>query len=235
MSSLTLLNSSVSMTSREIAELTGKEHKNVLRDIDTILETIGSELSQGFKSTTYVDEGGRTYRQFELDRDSSYCLMAGYDVNSRMRIIKRWQELEAGLLPPDYPTALRALAAEVEQRQRVEEEQRRLRLQVEADKPYTELAKAITGSSTITRRDWLALMKEDHATLISEKKLTAFLIEHGYCYRDQLTKSLRAYAHSSHLFKLEYEVINGSPRPLLKVTGDGVLLLTPVVIKFFNP
>lgn len=222
------------MTSREIAELTGKEHKNVLRDIDTLLETLGSDLSLGFKSSSYVDASGKSNRQFELDRDSSYCLVAGYDVNSRMRIIKRWQELEAGLPPVDYPSALRALATEVEQRQKIEEEQRRLKLQVAADKPYTDLAKAITGSSTMTRRDWLALMKEDHATTISEKKLTAFLIEQGYCYRDQLTKELRAYAHSSHLLKLEYEVINGAPRPLLKVTGDGLLLLTPVVIQHFN-
>ena len=82
------------MTSREIAELTGKRHDNVMRDIDTLVESISSELRNGFKSTTYTDGGGRSYRMFELDRDSTYCLVAGYDANARMRIIKRWQELE---------------------------------------------------------------------------------------------------------------------------------------------
>lgn len=32
---------------------------------------------------------------FVMDRDSTYCLVAGYDANARMRIIKRWQELES--------------------------------------------------------------------------------------------------------------------------------------------
>jgi hypothetical protein len=96
------LTPSMSMTSREIADLTGKDHKHVLRDIDVTLETISPDLSQGFVSGTYVDDSGRTYRQFVLDRDSTYCLVAGYDANARMRIIKRWQALESGLAHPAF-------------------------------------------------------------------------------------------------------------------------------------
>lgn len=88
-------NSNLSMTSREIAEITGKQHKHVLRDIDAILETLSPELGLGFKSSTYKDSSGKENRQFELDRDSAYCVVAGYDANARMKIIKRWQELEA--------------------------------------------------------------------------------------------------------------------------------------------
>jgi Rha family phage regulatory protein len=84
----------VSMTSREIAELTGKQHKHVLRDIDDVLKVLSPELGLGFKSSTYVDSTGKSNRQFELDKDSTICLIAGYDANARMRIIKRWQELE---------------------------------------------------------------------------------------------------------------------------------------------
>ena len=92
------------MTSREIAELTGKQHKNVLRDIDTLLLTLGSELSFGFKSSTYLaGNPPREYRQFDLDRDSTYCLVAGYDATARMKIIKRWQELEAREAAPQIP------------------------------------------------------------------------------------------------------------------------------------
>lgn len=86
----------ITMTSREIAELTGKRHDNVLRDIDNLVENLPSELRYGFQSGTYVSgDPPREYRQFILDRDSAYCLIAGYEPNSRMRIIKRWQELEA--------------------------------------------------------------------------------------------------------------------------------------------
>ena len=80
------------MTSREIAELTGKRHDNVMRDIDTLVKSISQELGNGFKSTSYADPTGRTYRMFKLDRDSTYCLVAGYDAMARMKVIKRLGE-----------------------------------------------------------------------------------------------------------------------------------------------
>lgn len=107
MNSLQTLNTVITMSSREIAELTGKQHKNVLRDIDRLLETLSSELSSGYKSSTYISgDPPREYRQFEMDRDSSICLVAGYDVNARMRIIKRWQELESNPLNQLQPLPL---------------------------------------------------------------------------------------------------------------------------------
>jgi phage regulator Rha-like protein len=36
------------MASQEVAELTGKDHKNVLRDIDSLLKTLGSEFCPVF-------------------------------------------------------------------------------------------------------------------------------------------------------------------------------------------
>jgi len=87
-------NVNATMTSKEIATLTGKTHKNVLRDIDVVLKSLSSDMSLGFKSSTYKDISGKTNRMFDLDKDSSLCLISGYDANIRMIIIKRWQELE---------------------------------------------------------------------------------------------------------------------------------------------
>ena len=95
---ISISNSTLSMTSREIAELTGKSHSHVLRDIDNLINTLEPGLVSGYKSTTYVSADGRTLRQFEMDRDSTICLISGYDPNSRMRIIKRWQELESAVI-----------------------------------------------------------------------------------------------------------------------------------------
>lgn len=52
-------NRNQTMSSREIAELTGKRHDHVLRDVDNILKTLSPELGLGFKSTTYKDSTGR--------------------------------------------------------------------------------------------------------------------------------------------------------------------------------
>jgi len=100
------------MTSREVAELTGKRHSDVLRDLDSLIKSLNAELRLGYVSTTYKDSTGKSNRMFQMDRDSSICLVSGYDANARMKIIKRWQELEASqqaALPQTYIAALEAL------------------------------------------------------------------------------------------------------------------------------
>ncbi len=82
----------VTMTSREIAELTGKEHKNVMADIRKMLDELGKTLAEF--SADLPDSYGRLQPCFKLPKDETICLMAGYDVKARMAIIKRWQELE---------------------------------------------------------------------------------------------------------------------------------------------
>lgn len=97
----------VTMSSREIADLTGKRHSDVLRDIDNLVESLNADLRLSFISSTYKDSTGKENRMYQMDRDASYCLVAGYDPNARMRIIKRWQELEtrnaAAFMPPHPP------------------------------------------------------------------------------------------------------------------------------------
>lgn len=91
----------LTMSSREIAELTGKQHSNVMRDIRVMAEELmNSNLNPCVKSTTYVGKDGRTYDQYEIDKETTLCLISGYDATLRMRIIKRWAELEAANMRP---------------------------------------------------------------------------------------------------------------------------------------
>ncbi len=78
------------MTSREIAELTGKQHRNVLADIRKMLVEIQStEILADYK-----DSKGRTYQQIILDKEQTLILVSGYNIKMRAAIVRRWQFLE---------------------------------------------------------------------------------------------------------------------------------------------
>jgi phage antirepressor YoqD-like protein len=112
------------MSSREIAELTEKEHFNVLADIRKMLADLGiTDLSfQG----SYTDSTGRRLPLFNLPEDLTITLVSGYSVQMRHRIVKRWQELEARNTPvalPDFTdpvAAARAWADATEQKVKAE-------------------------------------------------------------------------------------------------------------------
>lgn len=119
MNEMMVMGAGLMMSSVEIADLTGKEHKNVLADIRKMLV----EIQSAEKSADYKDSMGRTQPCLMLDKDESLCLVAGYSAVLRMRIIRRWQELEAQQgpkVPRTYAEALLEagrLAMELDQAQ----------------------------------------------------------------------------------------------------------------------
>ena len=114
MTGLMNVSETMTMSSREIAELTGKSHKNVIRDIRQMGETLGSDLSRAIESTIYKDANGADRQMYELDKDTTLCLVSGYDAKIRMAIIKRWAELENQGIPKTKIEALRMAADALE-------------------------------------------------------------------------------------------------------------------------
>ena len=83
------------MTSREVAELTSKQHKRALRDVEKMFEEIGgSNLGLADFLDTYVDAQGKTRKQYRLDRDLTMTLVTKYDTARRYVVVCRWPELE---------------------------------------------------------------------------------------------------------------------------------------------
>jgi len=81
------------MSSREIAELTSKEHKHVLDDIRKML--IELNIQSADFMADYKDSQGRTYPLFNLPKRETLILTSGYSIQLRAKIIDRWQELES--------------------------------------------------------------------------------------------------------------------------------------------
>ena len=77
----------------EIAELTGKNHKHVLRDIRKILNEIGIDESKF--GLIFLDSYNREQYCFNLPRMECDLFVSGYSAKYRMAIIKRWQEPKA--------------------------------------------------------------------------------------------------------------------------------------------
>lgn len=107
------------MSSREIAELTGKRHDHVTRDIETMLEQVGEGLPKF--GDTYIDpQNGQEYKQYLLPKNLTINLITGYRADIRLKVIDRWIELEkrhhsVSAVPINFVEALR-LAADTQEK-----------------------------------------------------------------------------------------------------------------------
>jgi phage antirepressor YoqD-like protein len=115
---LTILNTNsvLTMTSREIAELTGKRHDNVCMDIKKMLLELGEDVLnfQGI----YIDAMNRAQSEYLLDRELTETLLTGYSAVLRRKVIARWHELESKPshnIPTSLSAALRLAADQSEQ------------------------------------------------------------------------------------------------------------------------
>lgn len=108
--------SSPKMSSREIAEITGKRHDNVVRDIDKLNKCYENEgllkVEEGYY--TLPSTGNQQHREYRLSRIQTLDLMTGYNTELRIRVNRRWEELEnkqvQKSLPGTFAEALRAYA-----------------------------------------------------------------------------------------------------------------------------
>ena len=116
------------MTSREIAEITGKRHDNIMRDIRVEkkkLDLEGIDTRLIFEESSYINSQGKEQPQYSLSKDGVMMLAMKYDTVTRYKITQKLNELESAKpkLPQTYKEALLELI-------RVEEEKEQLALAV---------------------------------------------------------------------------------------------------------
>lgn len=112
------------MSSLEIAQLTNKEHRNVVADILKMfleLDIEGANFSAPFKMLS-----GQSTTIYNLPKREALILVSGYSIKMRTLIIDRWQELEKQTvkLPTTFKDAILALGESL-----AREEQQQLLLQ----------------------------------------------------------------------------------------------------------
>lgn len=92
----------LTMSSREIAELTGKEHRNVMRDARAMLAELHGEGGLLKFEHSYLNSQNKPQPELLLPKRECLILVSGYSVELRAKIIDRWMELEGQVKPLDY-------------------------------------------------------------------------------------------------------------------------------------
>ncbi|MEQ5201601.1 phage antirepressor KilAC domain-containing protein [Providencia rettgeri] len=212
MNQLTTLvnNSELTMSSREISDLTGKRHDNVMADIRKMLVEIQSPEKLG----DYTDTKNRTQQMLLLNKEECLCLISGYSIKLRMAIIKRWQELESQkpLIPQTLPEALRLAADLAEQKQIVEQQ-----LAIAAPKAEF-VERYVQATGLLGFRETSKLLK------VKENFFREFLISKRIMYK--LAGKLTPY--SEHLETGRFDVktgesqVNGHAYTQVKFTPKGI-------------
>ena len=87
------------MSSFEIAQITGKQHKNVMRDIRELNKSYeklyGLKIEQKLKISDLGFGRQRKDPYFELTKIQTWDLLTGYNAELRIKVNRRWAELEA--------------------------------------------------------------------------------------------------------------------------------------------
>ncbi|MFI8479659.1 phage antirepressor KilAC domain-containing protein [Pseudomonas sp. NPDC078700] len=139
----------VTMSSREIADICEKLHRNVVRDIQRMIKELKLDVLS-FEHI-YQDSQNRSQTEYLLPRDLTETLLTGYSIPLRHRVVTRLRELESvsqprSMIPQTLPEALRLAADMAEQNSH-------LRLVVDEQQPKVEALERIAvacGSMCLT-------------------------------------------------------------------------------------
>lgn len=170
------LTNSVTMTSREIADLVESRHDKVKQSIERLAGrgVIGLPPLGG-----YLDTLGRTASEYRICKRDSYVIVAQLSPEFTARLVDRWQELEAVVAAPaaqlpDFTNpiiAARAWADQVEQKLVLEHK-------VQDDAPKVEAYERISeAEGSLCLRDAAKNLQ------MQPLKFNAWLQANGWIYR----------------------------------------------------
>lgn len=174
------------MSSREIAKLCDKDHRNVCRDIDALNESYAQMALLKVEQSDYIADNGQSYRQYLLNKEQTIDLITGYRADIRIRINRRWAELEQqvnqtspAISLPDFTNpveAARAFADQYEAKQIAQE-------QLAIAQPKAAALDFISSAvNSLNARDTAKTLN------IQPQKFNKWCIAHNWMYRDNKDK-----------------------------------------------
>jgi anti-repressor protein len=219
MALLTTGGAPLTMTTREMASLTGKEHKHVLRDAEAMLAALSLDVA-GYAQNWTHPQNSQTYRELALPKDLTLTLVSGYSVEMRHRIVQRWLALERAVAPAALDLRdIRQLAPLTLQLVQVVHEQQ---AELEAARPKVEFHDAVAAA------DGGQPVNEVAKVLgLGERRLREFLRQQ-HIFMQHSPLPTQEYVDRGHFIVIERTFDNGEIKKNYAkalVTGSGLQFL----------
>jgi len=223
------------MSSLEIANLTGKEHKNVMRDIRNLLDQGVAALN--FELGQYKDANQQDRPCYNLTKKGCLILASGYDAKLREKIIDRWEQLETERqtggfqIPQSYSQALLLAAKQAE---KIEQQQKQLQQQA----PKVLFADSVSASHTSILIGDLAKILKQNGVEIGAKRLFVWMRRNGYLIKQPgMNYNMPSQRGMNlNLFEIKETVVTHSDghtsiNKTVKVTGTGQIYFVNKFLK----
>lgn len=232
--------------SLKVAQVFGKEHKNIIRTIRGMLQS-GSKLSsiesqsaensahqKWFCESTYFDSRGNKQPMFIMTRDGFSLLAMGLtgakamqfkvafieQFNAMEEVVRQVAQPTAPAIPQSFAEALRLAAAQAEQ---IERQQK----QIEADAPRVLFSQAVETAKQSVLIGELAKIMCQNGVQTGEKRLFQWMRDNGYlCQYGERYNQPTQKAMEMGLFEIKKTTIQKPNGDTLisnttKVTGKG--------------
>lgn len=140
------------MTSLQIAEVTGKAHKNVMqaiRKMETAWVKVQGLKFQLLQKEVEVNNGGHKMQPYySLTKEECLYIATKFNDEARAKLVRRWKELEEAhrpAVPQNYLEALKAMVRIEEQKQQLAIENQKQQEQIaDISRENVELGNKIT-------------------------------------------------------------------------------------------
>jgi len=215
------VDNNIKITSNMIAELTGKRHDHVMRDIEIIIENIGiEEITPDLGASTYKDKANRVKPNYVLSKDGLMLVITKYSDTHRMKLIKYARSLE---IKPKELSIIQVLQQSTKMLEQLHNKNIVLENKIDVDKPRVSFAETIEKSSEcILIREYSKILANEGIKL-GERKLYAWLRNKGYIQKNSTEPTQRAVEQG--LFKVSERVVKTVKGEILsqttKLTGKG--------------
>ena len=167
--------------SKRVAEVFGKQHGHVLRDIDMLKDC--SNFGEMFKEAMSTDVYGRPQRIYYMNRDGFSLLAMGFtgkeSLQWKIKYINAFNEMEKAWNSPEQVYA-RALKMADQAIERLKTQNFALSEDINRMKPKEIFADAVAASNTSILIGDLAKLIRQNGVEIGQKRLFIWLRDKGY-------------------------------------------------------